>query len=220
MTTKTLAELDAGDIRILDGDGVPSPIGQAAQRLQLGTLLAEVRTRLVAAEAAIAAGDAEAGDEAILDATGQLTGIAGVSMTDNLADAFSLREAANAYLTLVTTNDKERVNAKKLFGFTVQVIDMADAQVALVLGTAGAGQLKLLGNILFVDANSAGTEDLLLPPEADSTGLVIFIANTGGEDIILKDDGDAITVATISTTELAFAVCNGTSWLGGVVKLT
>lgn len=216
MTLKTLATLSEGDIRILDGDGVPSPIGQAARRLQIGTLLAEVRTRLVAAEALLTG----AGSEAVLDATAQLTGVAGVNMTDNLADAFSLREAANAYLTLVTTNDLERVNVRKIFGLTSQTIDMADAQVALVLGTAGAGQLKLLGNLLFVDANSGATEDLLLPPVASSAGMFVLIANTGGEDIILKDATDAITVATISTTECAFAICNGVVWLGGVVKLT
>ncbi len=216
MTTKTLADLNAGDIAILDGDGVPSPIGQAAPRLQIGTLLAEIRTRLVAAEAALVS----ASDEAVLDATAQLTGVAGVELTDNLADAFTVRQAANAYLRFLTSNDAERVNVMKLFGLAVQVIDMADAQVALVLGTAGAGQVKLVGNLLFVDANSAGTEDLLLPPVATSSGMLVVVANTGGEDIILKDATDAITVATISTTELAIAICDGSVWLGGVVKLT
>lgn len=102
----------------------------------------------------------------------------------------------------------------------IQTIDMADAQVALVHGTAVAGQKKLTGQILLVDANSSGTEDLLLPAEATSAGLMLVIVNTGGEDIILKDDGDAVTVATISTTESAFAFCNGVAWAGGVIKTT
>lgn len=102
----------------------------------------------------------------------------------------------------------------------VQTIDMADAQVALVRGTAGAGQVRLLGRILFVDANSGATEDLLLPPEAGSAGEVLFIVNTGGEDIVVKEDSDTTTIATISTTECGLFTCDGTSWKGGVITIT
>lgn len=155
MTTKTLADLSAGDIAILDGDGVPSPIGQAAPRLQIGTLLAEIRTRL---------GDLEA--------------------------------------------------------LPVQTIDMADAQVTLVHEDAGAGEVVLTGRILVVDANSSGTEDLVLPPEDESAGLQLFISNSGGEDILLRNSADAATVATVSTTESAIVSCDGTTWRGGVITVT
>lgn len=110
--------------------------------------------------------------------------------------------------------------AKPFSILPIQTIDMADAQVALVHTVAIAGQKRLSGQILLVDANSAGTEDLLLPPESTSAGLWLLITNTGGEDIVLKDDGDAVTIATISTAESAFAVCDGVSWSGGVVKAT
>lgn len=102
----------------------------------------------------------------------------------------------------------------------VQTIDMADAQVALVYGTAGAGQAKITSSVLVVDANSGATEDLLLPPEATSFGRVLFVANSGGEDIVVKEDSDTTTIATISTAESAFFVCDGTTWRGGVVKAT
>lgn len=101
-----------------------------------------------------------------------------------------------------------------------QVIDMADAQVALVYGTAGAGEVKLVADILIVDANSGGTEDLLLPPEATSAGRRIEIHNSGGEDIVVKEDGDSSTIVTVSTAESAFVFCDGTTWRGGVVKAT
>lgn len=108
-----------------------------------------------------------------------------------------------------------------------QTINMADAQVALVFGTAAAGEVKLTSNVLYVDANSGTTEDLLLPPEADSKGLVLIIANTGGEDIVVKDDGDAVTVTTLSATETGVFVCDGNAsvagvagWRGGVLKTT
>jgi hypothetical protein len=141
-------------------------------------------------------------------------------MTDNLADAFTVREAANGYLRFITTNDAERLSLLKLARFAIQTIDMADAQVALVYGTAGAGEVKLTGQILLVDANSAGTEDLLLPPEAGGTGLFLVVCNTGGEDIVVKDDADAVTIATVSTAESAIFACDGTTWRGGVVKAT
>ena len=102
----------------------------------------------------------------------------------------------------------------------VQVIDMADAQVALVYGAAGAGQVKITSEVLIVDANSGATEDLLLPAEATSFGRVLFVANSGGEDIVVKEDSDTTTIATVSTTECAFFVCDGTTWRGGVVKTT
>ncbi len=138
--------------------------------------------------------------------------IVGRAMTDAVADQL---------VTVVLgpfVNDDEA--AKPFSIVPVQTIAMADAQVALVYTTAIAGQKKLTGQILLVDAESSGTEDLLLPPEATSTGLWLLISNTGGEDIVVKDDGDAVTVCTISTTESAFVTCDGTTWRGGVVSIT
>lgn len=232
-----IVELTQEQVDILNGaGGKSSPFALSAKAMLIGTKLAE----LIVAVNAIADGggsfdtiaEVTSGAGVTIDGllikderiqptgSGVATGDAGVTLKDNLASAWDVKEGANSYMVFNTGNDLERITLGKLLTLPVQVIDMADAQVALVLGTAGAGQVKLTGQILFVDANSAGTEDLLLPPEASSTGLFVLIANTGGEDIILKDDGDAVTVATISTTECAFAVCNGTTWLGGVVKLT
>lgn len=95
-----------------------------------------------------------------------------------------------------------------------QTIDMADAQVALVYGTAGAGQVQLIGRMLFVDANSGGTEKLLLPPEATSAGEIVWIVNTGGESIVVRDDGDAAGIVTIATAKIAVVLCDGTTWRG------
>lgn len=112
------------------------------------------------------------------------------------------------------------LGAEPLPRHAVQTIDMADAQVKLVYGTAGAGELKITSDVLAVDANSGATEDLLLPPEATSFGRLIFVSNTGGEDIVVKEDSDTTTIATVSTAESAFFACDGTTWRGGVVKAT
>lgn len=161
-----------------------------------------------------------AGGTAFVDLTAVATGEADVVLKDNLADALAVRESTNAYLTFTTTNDAERITTGKLLALPSQTIDMADAQVALVYGTAGAGEVKITGQLLLVDANSGTTEDLLLPPEATSTGVFLLICNTGGEDIVVKEDSDTTTICTISTTESAVVACDGTTWRGGVVKTT
>lgn len=213
-TPKTIDELTDADIRTLNGDGVPSPMGFKAPDLRVGDLLNDVKGRLAGDGMTLTAAGR-------LDATGLATGVAGIDLTDGLASAFNVKEAANSFLTFDTRNARERVSLGKLLTLPVQVLDMADAQVKLVNSAEpGAGEVALTGQILFVDANSSATEDLLLPPEAESTGLVLFFVNTGGEDVVVKEDSDTTTILTLSTTECAFAVCDGTSWKGGVVTLT
>lgn len=140
------------------------------------------------------------------------TGDAGVTLKDNLANAWDFKESTNNYLSFTTTNDAERVTLGKLLALPTQTVDMADAQVALVYGTAGAGEVKLIGQALFVDANSGATEDLLLPPEATSTGVFLLIANTGGESIVVKEDSDTTTIGTVATAKSAAFFCDGTTW--------
>jgi len=105
------------------------------------------------------------------------------------------------------------MRTRNLLSDDPQIIDMADAQVKLLLsGTPGAGELLLVSRNLFVDANSAGTEDLLLPAEAGAVGLVLDIWNTGGESIVVKEDSDTTTIVTIATAKSARVGCNGTTW--------
>lgn len=142
-------------------------------------------------------------------------------IADNDADAFEIAQSTNVYFHCDTRDDQERVVVTKILSFGApQTIDMADAQVALVYGTAGAGEVKVTSNLLLVDANSGTTEDLLLPPEATSTGVFFWISNTGGEDIVVKEDSDTTTICTISTAESGWVACDGTTWRGGVVKAT
>jgi hypothetical protein len=141
------------------------------------------------------------------------SGDAGVTLKDNLANAWDFKEGANSYLIFATTNDAERITAGKLLASPVQTIDMADAAVALVYGTAGAGEVKITGQALLVDANSAGTEDLTLPPVATSSGVSLDIYNTGGESIVVKDVA-AATILTIATGKAGRVVCDGSNWFG------
>jgi hypothetical protein len=115
---------------------------------------------------------------------------------------------------------KVKLGAGCLHFTSAQVIDMADTQVVLTLNPGTPVGTTITSNMLFVDANSSGTEDLLLPPEADCNGLFLMVVNTGGEDIVVKEDSDTTTIATVSTAESAIFTCNGTLWAGGVVKAT
>lgn len=103
--------------------------------------------------------------------------------------------------------------AAGLHRFGVTTVAMNDAAHALVLGTAGAAETKLTGNLVFADAESSGTETLTLPPEADSEGLMLVILNTGGESITVASDAPA-TVVTVATAEAAVVACDGTTWYG------
>jgi hypothetical protein len=90
-------------------------------------------------------------------------------------------------------------------GMKALVLDMADAQVALT-------RADMTGNWMLVDPNSTGAgENLLLPPEADMADVVLFIVNTGGENIVLQDDA-AGAIGTIATTKAAIVHCDGTDW--------
>lgn len=102
--------------------------------------------------------------------------------------------------------------ATNLLAFKQQAIDMADAAHTLIVtGTAASAQTKIESNVLYVDPNSSGTEDLTLPAEAVSTGLLLFIYNSGGESLVVKSDEPA-TICTIATTKGAVLFCDGVTW--------
>jgi hypothetical protein len=68
-----------------------------------------------------------------------------------------------------------------------------------------------------LDANG-GSTDVLLPAEA--AGLEVWIVNTGGEDLVVKEDGDSTTIVTVATTEDARLWCDGVAWQGNVSDAT
>lgn len=151
-----------------------------------------------------------------IDLSNNATGESDIVVADNLASALEVRQGANTFLTVVTTNDAESVTLSKPMRTNVNTVDMADAAHALVLGTAGAAETQLTGNMAFVDPNSGGASEILtLPAEANCAGLWIMIANTGGEGIVINDDA-AATVATLATAEHALVMCDGTTWYGFV----
>lgn len=94
-----------------------------------------------------------------------------------------------------------------------QSIAMGDAAVTLTLVPGTPTGTLLTSNVIWVDAESTGTENLLLPPEADCNGLVLYIYNFGGETVNVQDDAGG-GVDNILTTEVGVFFCNGTAWKG------
>jgi type 1 fimbria pilin len=74
---------------------------------------------------------------------------------------------------------------------------------------------EITSDILFVDPEG-NTEILGLPAEADMTGAVLYIFNTGGETITLNNDANT-TLLSIATSQHAVAACDGTSWYAGLL---
>lgn len=103
------------------------------------------------------------------------------------------------------------------FGLATQTIDMADAGKLLVGTATGAvGTVVVTANILLVDANSTGTEDLAFGTTCPK-GLY-FVKNIGGESIVVKNAGGA-TIGTVATAKTGLFVFDGTTLTALAVAL-
>ena len=99
----------------------------------------------------------------------------------------------------------------------------------MVRGAKGGVNIQALGGTLtmptnpnmlnFIDPGGA-TRVLLLPPEVK--GMILVIVNTADavEDLTVKEDSGTTTIGTISQSEMALLVCDGTTWFIGVGTTT
>lgn len=96
-----------------------------------------------------------------------------------------------------------------IFRQSVQTIDMANSDVVLTLNPGTPAGTLLTSNILYVDANG-GEVDLVLPPEADWSGGVIMVVNSGGEIIDVHNDADS-EIAQVAANEVGWIFSDGTT---------
>jgi len=114
----------------------------------------------------------------------------------------------------------EGVASGGLTAMGVTTVAMNDATHTLTLDAAGAAETQLTGNLVFADPESGGAnENLVLPAEADSSGLMLVILNTGGEGIVVQDDTPA-AVITLDTAQCGIVACDGTTWYGFMGAIT
>ena len=153
-------------------------------------------------------------DTILLIPNSNLTGQAGSFTT--LATSSTVTLGGNT----TVSSGKNLTLTKGDLTLTEGALVMTAGSLTLTLGdvTLTEGALTMTkGSATLTAGNLTLTKGNLVLTEGD---IDLSAAASGTYDIILKDATDAITVATISTTELAIAICNGTVWLGGVVKLT
>jgi hypothetical protein len=134
------------------------------------------------------------------------------------SDEFKVDSSGNATVagTLTATGT---VTFSGLTQQAVTIVDMANAAHALVTGTAGAAETKLVTNLVSVDPNG-GAQVLTLPAEANFTGM-IYISNAAdaAEAVTVKDDA-AATIITLDQAQSGIVVCDGTAWSGFMGAIT
>ena len=69
--------------------------------------------------------------------------------------------------------------------------------------------------VQILDPNAASV-DVLLPTEATSRGLMFMIISNGAgtEDLIVKEDSDTTTIVTVTANSVGIVFCDGTTWRG------
>ena len=217
---------------ILCGDGVPSgAYGRAS-----GTTLVYLRKDAASALTALYLSDnggtnwyaVNAGSTAAADVLQGVTGTTAtfyVSMVDNLADAFSLREGANKYLVAVTTDGSESVDVYKSLRadtikgrtgttgtFSLSLVDnLVDAftikegsnQYLAFKTTDGAEAVQVLQRLLVTDGVSGGTSRVVGGVAYSNTALSTTISGgSGGQSF-----------------DISYAVPASTLKAGSVVKV-
>lgn len=105
---------------------------------------------------------------------------------------------------------------------TPTIVDCANGNLQVTFDQSSLAGTQITSNILYVDPNGA-TGTLELPPEADSVGALLWIINTGGEDLPVNNDaagnlGNGALVVDVN--EVGWVACDGTTWYGGMSAVT
>ncbi len=148
------------------------------------------------------------------------------SIDDNQATALRWFTSVGnvTYVQFDSRNDNERVHVGVRFALPeITTVAMNDLENTLVLGSPTGAQTKLVGNVVHADPESTGaSEQLVLPPEGDMTGIVLYIANTadGAEDLVIRNNANNDTICTISQDQIGIVWSNGTVYRGGIMPQT
>lgn len=136
----------------------------------------------------------------LLDCSAMTTGQADIVIGDNLADALTIREAGNAYVTLVSTDSGEKIQALKAveMASTLLVSSNLTCGSSALLGDASDDAHVLKGTTTFDCLPALGAHMTL---QAFDSGLTSL------------DTGDASTVVTLSIPAGALVI-------GAALKVT
>lgn len=126
-----------------------------------------------------------------------LTGANTIVMPDNLADALSVKEGSNAYLTFVTTNSSEAINLKKNTTVTGTLALTSTSATAVSIGPNGATN-PTLSIICNVSSQAGGVS---ITGGADAVGgAIAAIGSNTNEPLKINGKGSGtVSIATTST---------------------
>lgn len=188
-------------------------------------------------EAAVTVGEANAdhlalrvgaGFDAAIDSSAAATGETDWIVGDNLADALTIREGANAYVTLVSTNSSEKVQVLKTLDLDAALLDISTqaTDLEIIDNSATALNIKQGANsyLKFVSTDSAEfvVPGKTLKPAAGLSAYMDLSGNATGEsDIVVADNlasaweiresaNTLIKIATTNTLETIFTGSGGT----------
>lgn len=130
------------------------------------------------------------------------TGTNDLTMPDNLADAFSISEGSNKYITFVTTDSSEGVSVKK-------DLTMASGTDIIFSGTTGQSRIKLTDNLADALAIAESTNAYITFCTTDS-GEKITVAKTTFFSGIVANTGGATAITTTRAVTRADAGGNFT----------
>ena len=149
----------------------------------------------------------------VWDLTGATTGAAYIGLTDNLASALALKVGSTAYLTFKSTTNAARV----IFGKTIRLQPMTTVTIAanhtLVVGTAGANQTQIAGNVYYLDNTSGSSKNLTLPAYSLLTDEPMVFLNGSANDVVIKDSA-ASAIVTATAGKITMVFNNGSGGLG------
>lgn len=142
------------------------------------------------------------------------TGANLLTMPDNLADALSIAEGANEYLTFVSTDGSEGISAKK-------DLTMSGGTDVIFVGTTGQSRIKLTDNLADALAIAEATNAYITFCTTDAGEKITvakttffsgIVANTGGATAIITtravtraDAGGNFTVSQVAAYTITVA---------------
>lgn len=137
-----------------------------------------------------------------------------LSMPDNLADALSIQEGANKYITFDTTNSAEAIRLKKATVLTA-LLTLLNATGGVGASTAAAG--NAVGNggalpagtgLIYPTTAADDTKGVVIDVADKVTGRVLFIGN-GVSNKILKVYGPSGASINGAAGDAAFSSASG-----------
>lgn len=143
-----------------------------------------------------------AGQSAVLDLSNIASGEGDIVLKDNLADAFTIREASNGYMTIVTTNGSEAVNFTKAVTTTDGVASGTARKVGGLASASIAASTAITGT---TETETNFSTTYSLPANSLKAGTVVSIRAQGIHTATTDAETHTILLKLGSTTLASFS---------------